>query len=416
MNTANDGLGLTETDVDVTPNDDKTGATVKAKDESENFTGSVEVTFKVVAPVEKTDLSTIATKELGPIADTNAATIVEAMNTANDGLNLTEADVDVTPNDDKTGATVKAKDGSENFTGSVEVTFKVVAPVEKTDLSTIATKELGDIPNADAATIVEAMNTANDGLNLTEADVDVTPNDDKTGATVKAKDGSENFTGSVEVTFKVVAPIEKTDLSTIATKELGDIPNTDAATIVEAMNTANDGLGLTETDVDVTPNDDKTGATVKAKDESENFTGSVDVTFTLPSDESVDINTIITADNSDLGEIVTPDESGIKAGLTAKIPKLNQDQVTITPVDDTSATIAPIEGSTVYTGSPVTVTFTLPAETNYYSILNSHRLLADGPQYSYSDYTMTIMIGSDEDLFNLDHDGFVYIPFTILPK
>jgi hypothetical protein len=416
MNTANDGLGLTETDVDVTPNDDKTGATVKAKDESENFTGSVEVTFKVVAPVEKTDLSTIATKELGPIADTNAATIVEAMNTANDGLNLTEADVDVTPNDDKTGATVKAKDGSENFTGSVEVTFKVVAPVEKTDLSTIATKELGDIPNADAATIVEAMNTANDGLNLTEADVDVTPNDDKTGATVKAKDGSENFTGSVEVTFKVVAPVEKTDLSTIATKELGDIPNTDAATIVEAMNTANDGLGLTETDVDVTPNDDKTGATVKAKDESENFTGSVDVTFTLPSDESVDINTIITADNSDLGEIVTPDESGIKAGLTAKIPKLNQDQVTITPVDDTSATIAPIEGSTVYTGSPVTVTFTLPAETNYYSILNSHRLLADGPQYSYSDYTMTIMIGSDEDLFNLDHDGFVYIPFTILPK
>jgi hypothetical protein len=416
MNTANDGLSLTETDVDVTPNDDKTGATVKAKDESENFTGSVEVTFKVVAPVEKTDLSTIATKELGPIADTNAATIVEAMNTANDGLNLTEADVDVTPNDDKTGATVKAKDGSENFTGSVEVTFKVVAPVEKTDLSTIATKELGDIPNADAATIVEAMNTANDGLNLTEADVDVTPNDDKTGATVKAKDGSENFTGSVEVTFKVVAPIEKTDLSTIATKELGDIPNTDAATIVEAMNTANDGLGLTETDVDVTPNDDKTGATVKAKDESENFTGSVDVTFTLPSDESVDINTIITADNSDLGEIVTPDESGIKAGLTAKIPKLNQDQVTITPVDDTSATIAPIEGSTVYTGSPVTVTFTLPAETNYYSILNSHRLLAGGPQYSYSDYTMTIMIGSDEDLFNLDHDGFVYIPFTILPK
>jgi hypothetical protein len=60
------------------------------------------------------------------------------------GLNLTETDVDVTPNDDKTGATVKAKDGSENFTGSVEVTFKVVAPVEKTDLSTIATKELGE--------------------------------------------------------------------------------------------------------------------------------------------------------------------------------------------------------------------------------------------------------------------------------
>jgi hypothetical protein len=405
MNTANDGLGLTETDVDVTPNDDKTGATVKAKDESENFTGSVEVTFKVVAPVEKTDLSTIATKELGPIADTNAATIVEAMNTANDGLNLTEADVDITPNGDNTGATVKAKDESENFTGSVDVTFTI-----KKDLSTIATKELGPIADTNAATIVEAMNTANDGLNLTEADIDITPNGDNTGATVKAKDESEKFTGSVDVTFTI-----KKDLSTIATKDLGTIDNTDAATIVEAMNTANDGLNLTEADVDITPNGDNTGATVKAKDESENFTGSVDVTFTLPSDESVDINTIITADNSDLGEIVTPDESGIKAGLTAKIPKLNQDQVTITPVDDTSATIAPIEGSTVYTGSPVTVTFTLPAKTNYYSILNSHRLLTDGPQYSYNDYTMTIMIGS-EDLFNLDHAGFVYIPFTILPK
>jgi hypothetical protein len=104
------------------------------------------------------------------------------------------------------------------------------------------------------------------------------------------------------------------------------------------MNTANEGLGLTETDVEITPNEDSTGATVTASTDSASFTGSVDVTFTLP------------------------------------------------------------------------------AETNYYSILNSHRLLADGPQYSYSDYTMTIMIGSDEDLFNLDHDGFVYIPFTILPK
>jgi hypothetical protein len=405
MNTANDGLNLTEADVDITPNGDNTGATVKAKDESENFTGSVDVTFTI-----KKDLSTIATKELGDIPNTDAATIVEAMNTANDGLGLTETDVDITPNGDSTGATVKAKDESEKFTGTAEVTFKVVAPVEKTDLSTIATKELGPIADTNAATIVEAMNTANDGLNLTEADVDITPNGDNTGATVKAKDESEKFTGSVDVTFTI-----KKDLSTIATKDLGTIDNTDAATIVEAMNTANDGLNLTEADVDITPNGDNTGATVKAKDESENFTGSVDVTFTLPSDESVDINTIITADNSDLGEIVTPDESGIKAGLTAKIPKLNQDQVTITPVDDTSATIAPIEGSTVYTGSPVTVTFTLPAKTNYYSILNSHRLLTDGPQYSYNDYTMTIMIGS-EDLFNLDHAGFVYIPFTILPK
>jgi hypothetical protein len=63
-----------------------------------------------------------------------------------------------------------------------------------------------------------------------------------------------------------------------------------------------------------------------------------------------------------LGEITSPDEAGIKAGLTAKIPELNQEEIKITPVDDTSATIAPKDGSTVYTGDPVTVTFTLKSE------------------------------------------------------
>jgi hypothetical protein len=107
----------------------------------------------------------------------------------------------------------------------------------------------------------------------------------------------------------------------------------------------------------------------------------------------------------------------LKQALTDKIRDLNQEQITITMGDDgLSATIAAKDGSTVYSGS-VEVTFTLPeAPTmNYYSILNVHHLLADGPEYSYDDYTMTIMIGS-EDLLNLDNNGYVYIPFTILPE
>jgi hypothetical protein len=158
-----------------------------------------------------------------------------------------------------------------------------------------------------------------------------------------------------------------------------------------------------------------TSATIAPKDGSTVIRRFCHVTFTLPS-ETVELNTIITAENSALGEINSPDEAGIKAGLTAKIPELNQDEITITPVDDTSATIAAKDDSTVYSGS-VEVTFTLPeAPTmNYYSILNMQHLLADGPEYSYDDYTMTIMIGS-EDLFNLDNNGYVYIPFTILPK
>jgi hypothetical protein len=116
-------------------------------------------------------------------------------------------------------------------------------------------------------------------------------------------------------------------------------------------------------------------------------------------------------------KFTSPDEVGIKAGLTAKIPELNQEEIKIAPVDDTSATIAPKDGSTVYTRCPVDVTFSVAeAPTmNYYSILNVHHLLADGPEYSYDDYTMTIMIGS-EDLLNLDNNGYVYIPFTILPE
>jgi hypothetical protein len=163
------------------------------------------ITNEKAAPVEKTDLSKIATKDLGTIADTSAATIVAAMNTVNEGLNLTEADVEITLNEDSKGATVKATDASENFTGSVNVIFTVGdVPATKTDLAdAVKVTVLGEITDTNAATIVAAINAANEGLNLTEADVEITPNKDSKGATVKATDASENFTGSVDVTFTV---------------------------------------------------------------------------------------------------------------------------------------------------------------------------------------------------------------------
>jgi hypothetical protein len=95
----------------------------------------------------------------------------------------------------------------------------------------------------------------------------------------------------------------------------------------------------------------------------------------------------------------SPDEAGIKAGLTAKIPESKSRQKL--PLHQLMILLLQLHqkiGSTVYTGDPVTVTFTVAeAPTmNYYSILNTHRLLADGPEYSYDDYTMTIMIGSED--------------------
>jgi Tfp pilus assembly protein PilV len=340
MNDKNTDLNLTETDVDVAPNGDDAGATVTAKTESENFIGTVDVTFTVAKPDDRKDLAKVVTvTDLGEISGSDATTIVNVINDKNTDLNLTETDVDVTPNGDDTGATVTAKTDSENFTGTVDVTFTVAKPDDRKDLAKVVTvTDLGEISGSDATTIVNAINDKNTDLNLTETDVDVTPNGDDTGATVTAKDESEKFKGAASVTFTVTPTPEKTDLAdAVKVLALGEIADTDAATIVTAMNTANEGLGLTETDVEITPNEDNTGATVTASTDSASFTGSVDVTFTLP------------------------------------------------------------------------------AETNYYSILNSHRLLADGPEYSYDDYTMTIMIGS-EDLFNLDNNGYVYIPFTILPK
>jgi hypothetical protein len=120
------------------------------------------------------------------------------------------------------------------------------------------------------------------------------------------------------------------------------------------------------------------GCNCNAKDGSTVYTGeSVTVTFTLKS-EAVELSTIITSEKSNLGEITSPDEAGIKAGLTAKIPELNQEEITITPVDDTSATIAPKDGSTVYTGESVTVTFTLKSEAVELStIVNSENNLGE---------------------------------------
>jgi hypothetical protein len=84
------------------------------------------ITNETAAPIEKTDLAdAVKVTKLGEITDTNTATILAAINAANKGLDLTEADVEITPNKDNESATVKATDASENFTGSVDVTFTV---------------------------------------------------------------------------------------------------------------------------------------------------------------------------------------------------------------------------------------------------------------------------------------------------
>jgi preprotein translocase subunit YajC len=406
----NSGLNIDEVEVKDIKDE---SATVAAKSGSTVYTGSVNVTFTTTPEVTTKPLTDDLTDtKLGDIKDKSESAIENALTDKNKNLNVSQITItDITD----TGAKVNVIENSTVYDagGNVSVTFTLKS--EAVELNTIITAEnsaLGEINSPDEAGIKAGLTAKIPELNQDE--ITITPVDD-TSATIAPKDGSTVYTGdSVTVTFTLKS--ETVELNTVITAEnsaLGEIDSPDEAGIKAGLTAKIPELNQDE--ITITPVGDSS-ATIAPKDGSTVYTGdSVTVTFTLKS-ETVELNTVITAENSALGEITSPDEAGIKAGLTAKIPELNQEEITITPVDDTSATIAAKDDSTVYSGS-VEVTFTLPeAPTmNYYSILNMQHLLADGPEYSYDDYTMTIMIGS-EDLFNLDNNGYVYIPFTILPK
>jgi hypothetical protein len=395
-----------------------TGATVNVIKDSTVYDagGSVDVTFTVTPGDTRKELSEVVKElKLGELIDKEPATILAAINKVN-SLSLTDADVTIEVTSE-TEATVTPKDDSTLVKGDpVTVTFTVKADDTRDNLSDVVTElKLGELTNKEPATILAAINKVNSS-SLTDADVTIEVTSE-TEATVTPKDDSTLVKGDpVTVTFTVKADDTRDNLSdVVATLELGKIADKEPATILAAINEVNSS-SLTDTDVTIEVTSE-TKATVTPKDDSTLVKGDpVNVSFTVDTgDTTVALDTIIT--DPDLGAIATADEDGVKAALTEKFGDLDQSQITITMGDDgLSATISANEGSTLYSGS-VEVTFTLPeAPTmNYYSILNVHHLLANGPEYSYDDYTMTIMIGS-EDLLNLDNNGYVYIPFTILPE
>jgi hypothetical protein len=406
------------TDADVTIEvTSETEATVTPKDDSTLVKGDpVTVTFTVKADDTRDNLSDVVTElKLGELTDKEPATILAAINKVNSS-SLTDADVTIEVTSE-TEATVTPKDDSTLVKGDpVTVTFTVKADDTRDNLSDVVTElKLGELTDKEPATILAAINKVNSS-SLTDADVTIEVTSE-TEATVTPKDDSTLVKGDpVTVTFTVKADDTRDNLSdVVATLELGKIADKEPATILAAINEVNSS-SLTDTDVTIEVTSE-TKATVTPKDDSTLVKGDpVNVSFTVDTgDTTVALDTIIT--DPDLGAIATADEDGVKAALTEKFGDLDQSQITITMGDDgLSATISANEGSTLYSGS-VEVTFTLPeAPTmNYYSILNVHHLLANGPEYSYDDYTMTIMIGS-EDLLNLDNNGYVYIPFTILPE
>jgi 5S rRNA maturation endonuclease (ribonuclease M5) len=409
---------LVEDEVEVVEGATDTTATIKVKDGSEVYIagGTVDVTY-TVTPTTKALSEDITTKTLvNPLDNFEDTTILAAVKAENP--ELVEDEVEVVEGATDTTATIKVKDGSEVYIagGTVDVTY-TVTPTTKALSEDITTKTLvNPLDNFEDTTILAAVKAENP--ELVEDEVEVVEGATDTTATIKVKDGSEVYTagGTVDVTY-TVTPTTKALSEDITTKTLvNPLDNFEDTTILAAVKAENPEL--VEDEVEVVEGATDIAATIKVKDGSEVYTAgdTVDVTYTVKTSE-VELNTII-PDGTVLNDVATADETGVNVALAAQFKDLNLDEVTIAvDAEANTATITPNENSKVYTGDPVTVTFTLPeAPTmNYYSILNVHHLLADGPEYSYDDYTMTIMIGI-EDLLNLDNNGYVYIPFTILPE
>jgi aspartate carbamoyltransferase regulatory subunit len=388
-------------------------ATVAAKSGSTVYTGSVSVTF-TTTPVDTTKPLTadLTVVELGDIKDNKEATILAAVKAKNAAVDETQLEVaDIT----NKGATINVIKDSKVYDagGSVSVTYTVTPDVTTKPLTDDLTDvELGDIKDNKETTILAAVKAKNTAVDETQLEVvDITD----TGATINVVSGSTVYDadGNVPVTFAII-PASKPLTDDLTDVELGDIKDNKEATILAAVKAKNTAVDETQLEVaDITD----TGATINVISGSTVYDadGSVPVTFAI-----IPASKPLTDDLTDveLGDIKDNKEATILAAVKAKNTAVDETQLEVADITDTGATINVISGSTVYDADgsvPVKFKVAEAPTMNYYSILNMQHLLADGPEYSYDDYTMTIMIGS-EDLFNLDNNGYVYIPFTILPK
>jgi aspartate carbamoyltransferase regulatory subunit len=388
-----------------------TGATINVISGSTVYDadGSVPVTFAII-PASKPLTDDLTDVELGDIKDNKEATILAAVKAKNTAVDETQLEVaDITD----TGATINVISGSTVYDadGSVPVTFAII-PASKPLTDDLTDVELGDIESNDETTILAAVKAKNAAVDETQLEVaDITD----TGATINVIKDSKVYDagGSVPVTFAII-PASKPLTDDLTDVELGDIESNDETTILAAVKAKN--VAVDETQLEVADITD-TGATINVISGSTVYDadGSVPVTFAI-----IPASKPLTDDLTDveLGDIKDNKEATILAAVKAKNTAVDETQLEVVDITDTGATINVISGSTVYDADgsvPVKFKVAEASTMNYYSILNTRHLLADGPEYSYNDYTMTIMIGS-EDLFNLDNNGYVYIPFTILPE
>ncbi|AOG60971.1 hypothetical protein SHELI_v1c10240 [Spiroplasma helicoides] len=200
---------------------DKAGSiVVAAVKDSKLLTGTVTFTLKYVAsaekPEEKHELSSvIKTTELGPITFSGSVPTAEELLAGikaknSDASKLTTKDFKIESEPAISATAAKITGQGNTYQGSVSLTYsKAEAPASKKDLSTaVTTKNLdawqGAADKPTVKEVVDQVNAKNQGLGLTEGDVDMAApsgSDLTKSATLTAKQSSSKFSGSVTVTY-----------------------------------------------------------------------------------------------------------------------------------------------------------------------------------------------------------------------
>ncbi|AHB36481.1 lipoprotein [Spiroplasma apis] len=206
---------LTKNDVELDGAATATKAKIKAKADSSKYTGTVEVSYTVKKAAAKATLESVVTKNgldtIKIASDKEVPTdeqLIEAIKEKNSGIDLTN---EVTfEGKTATEATVKAKEESLKYTGTVKVSYKVEKAVEKQTLESVVKEKtlgqidlgkLGDTPSIEQ--LISAINGKNASLNLTNSDVEIDGSATETTANLKAKTTSSKYSGTVTVTYTV---------------------------------------------------------------------------------------------------------------------------------------------------------------------------------------------------------------------
>ncbi|KAJ3616374.1 hypothetical protein Zmor_011917 [Zophobas morio] len=316
-------------------------------------------TMQVNYELEKKDIAdVISDTPLGELTDNNDDTIVTEINNVNSTNLKLNTDISISDKTE-TGATIT---GMGSYTGTTTVEYTIKDTPEPVELNTVVNDtELGELADYNSETIKAEVVAQNEGIDETQ--IEVTGEPTETEATISAVEGSEKYTGSVNVSYTVKEPDpEPTPLeNAIGTKELGDVEAIDKDSILAKVKEFNPDLVKDQIEIKEDPTE--TQATISAIADSTVYSGDAVVTYTYkPADTRQDLKTLIVEPN--LGDIQTDDDTSILAAVTAKNPDVTIDPnevklVTTADGNNGQSVITANDDSEVYKGT-VTVTFTLP--------------------------------------------------------